>query len=352
MGRGRQPVQARGGAMTWFKVDDHFAFHSKALAAGNEALGAWVRAGSWCCGELTDGAIPEHVAAAIAPPDVWARLVAARLVVRTDTGYQLHDFLAYNPSAEEVRAERRAAIERREKARAAKRKPSADPSPDGSPDARPNVAEVIARTSPDPSPDDRPSDRAPRPDPTRPDPIEDQKQQQRAREGEGDPESASARVLGSLRSHPSLRPIALVKVAHRVADDLVARPKPWPLVEQAIADLASKAADAEALGAPWASDRMVSALHAFVARAQPRVDPPSRDDAPRSGTRTYAPPEPVRTGTKVLTFDDPPRPAGGPLPRLREVPRPVPAPAPAAPFVPPPGALDTLLDGIGNGGRA
>lgn len=33
--------------MSWFKVDDHLAFHRKTLAAGNEAMGLWVRAGSW-----------------------------------------------------------------------------------------------------------------------------------------------------------------------------------------------------------------------------------------------------------------------------------------------------------------
>ncbi len=31
----------------WFKVDDELAFHRKTMAAGNAAMGLWVRAGSW-----------------------------------------------------------------------------------------------------------------------------------------------------------------------------------------------------------------------------------------------------------------------------------------------------------------
>ena len=31
----------------WFKVDDQLAFHRKTIAAGNAAVGLWVRAGSW-----------------------------------------------------------------------------------------------------------------------------------------------------------------------------------------------------------------------------------------------------------------------------------------------------------------
>jgi hypothetical protein len=31
----------------WFKVDDQLAFHRKTLAAGNAAMGLWVRSGSW-----------------------------------------------------------------------------------------------------------------------------------------------------------------------------------------------------------------------------------------------------------------------------------------------------------------
>lgn len=38
--------------MAWFKVDDQFAFNAKVMAAGNEAIGLWVR-GSKVTGQIT-----------------------------------------------------------------------------------------------------------------------------------------------------------------------------------------------------------------------------------------------------------------------------------------------------------
>ena len=55
--------------MSWFKVDDQLAFNAKVVAAGNEAMGLWVRAGSWSAAQLTDGFIPEHMANAMANGD-------------------------------------------------------------------------------------------------------------------------------------------------------------------------------------------------------------------------------------------------------------------------------------------
>jgi hypothetical protein len=48
--------------MPWFRVDDNLAFHAKAIAAGNAAMGLWVRAGAWAMQQLTDGEIPRHMA--------------------------------------------------------------------------------------------------------------------------------------------------------------------------------------------------------------------------------------------------------------------------------------------------
>ena len=41
--------------MTWFRVDDTLAMHPKVYAAGNAAMGLWVRAGAWSMQQLTDG---------------------------------------------------------------------------------------------------------------------------------------------------------------------------------------------------------------------------------------------------------------------------------------------------------
>jgi hypothetical protein len=92
--------------MAWFKLDDQGAFHPKVMKAGNEAYGAWCRAGQWCMQHLTDGRIPVETAHAIAPPRAWQRLIAAGLVVLDGDEYEIHDFLKYNPSAAQVRAER------------------------------------------------------------------------------------------------------------------------------------------------------------------------------------------------------------------------------------------------------
>lgn len=93
--------------MTWFRLDDKGAFHAKVLAAGNEAYGAWCRAGQWSAERLTDGVIPLSAALAIGPKRLWTRLVAVGLIENKESSTLIiHDFLDYNPSAAEVLEER------------------------------------------------------------------------------------------------------------------------------------------------------------------------------------------------------------------------------------------------------
>lgn len=100
--------------MAWFKLAGEGAFHAKVLVAGNEAYGAWCRAGQWSSQHLTEGRIPRAVALTIASEDVWARLVLATggcdhgLVEATANGWNIHDFLDWNPSAAEELAKREA----------------------------------------------------------------------------------------------------------------------------------------------------------------------------------------------------------------------------------------------------
>ena len=47
--------------MTWLKVDDQLALHRKTRAAGNTAMGLWVRAGSLCAAQLDDGHVDSDV---------------------------------------------------------------------------------------------------------------------------------------------------------------------------------------------------------------------------------------------------------------------------------------------------
>ena len=94
--------------MTWFKVDDGFAFHSKTLAAGNAAVGMWVRAGSWSSQQLTDGFMPEAVVRQIGPISSAGRLVDAGLWIPDGSGFQFHEWAGAgrNPTRAQVQAKR------------------------------------------------------------------------------------------------------------------------------------------------------------------------------------------------------------------------------------------------------
>lgn len=105
--------------MPWFKVDDALALHMKAITAGNAALGLWVRAGSWSMQQLSDGFIPHQVVAALGgTDDDCGALVTARLWDTAPGGYQFHDWAEYQPTREQVLAERAEAAERMRRVRA------------------------------------------------------------------------------------------------------------------------------------------------------------------------------------------------------------------------------------------
>lgn len=144
--------------MPWFKVDDNLAFHHKVIAAGNGAMGLWVRAGAFCAQQLTDGFVPDHMIATLGTPAQAERLVRVRLWLRQDGGFLFHEWAenGRQPLRADVEAEREAArkrmADRRQKARSAK-------------DVRPNmprtsdeVQEKFGERSETPT----------RPDPTRP----------------------------------------------------------------------------------------------------------------------------------------------------------------------------------------
>jgi hypothetical protein len=125
--------------MPWFKVDDSFHGHPKVLATEPAALGLWVIAGAWSSAHLTDGFVPTHALTRLLPgSDEFARaLVTAGLWRRAKGGYQFHDWSEYQPSKDDVDAERKAARERMRKLRL-ERRGAAQPQ-DGSPEQKPNV---------------------------------------------------------------------------------------------------------------------------------------------------------------------------------------------------------------------
>lgn len=92
--------------MSWFRLDDQAYDHPKLARAGNEAVGAWARAGMWCAKHLTDGVVPREVALSIAPQRIWTILESVGLMDPHPEGLLVHDYLDWNPSRAEVMAER------------------------------------------------------------------------------------------------------------------------------------------------------------------------------------------------------------------------------------------------------
>lgn len=103
--------------MPWFKVDDGFAVHPKALKAGNAACGLWVRAGSWSMQQLTDGFIPDHVLPTLGTKKEAQSLVDAGLWDRAVSGWVFHEWDERQPSRAQVEKDRADAAERQRKAR-------------------------------------------------------------------------------------------------------------------------------------------------------------------------------------------------------------------------------------------
>jgi hypothetical protein len=103
--------------MPWFKVDDAFHCHPKAMRAGTVALGLWARCGSWAAQQLTDGFVPTDVALMYGTKTQIKALVSAGLWSDVDGGYQFHDWSPINPTREQVLADREAAKERQRRAR-------------------------------------------------------------------------------------------------------------------------------------------------------------------------------------------------------------------------------------------
>ena len=98
--------------MTWGKVSDRLHAHSKARRA-REAMALWVLALSWSCDELTDGAIPADMPELLIPGgDSYAeKLVSVGLWERTESGFRFHDWLEFQPPADNER-ERRESVSR------------------------------------------------------------------------------------------------------------------------------------------------------------------------------------------------------------------------------------------------
>ena len=107
--------------MPWFKVDDTLCFHGKSVAAGNAAMGLWVRAGSWSMQTLSDGNVPRAIAATLGTLSQARKLVAVGLWDETADGFRFHEWDQRQPTKAQVKADREATAERQRKARERKK---------------------------------------------------------------------------------------------------------------------------------------------------------------------------------------------------------------------------------------
>jgi hypothetical protein len=113
-----------GTRVTWFKVDDGFATHPKAITLSDAAVAIWTRAGSWCSYNLTDGHFPKAMLPVLrGKPSAAAALVKAGLWITDPAGdgWWFHDWHDYQPTREKKLAERAAAADRQRRAREAAR---------------------------------------------------------------------------------------------------------------------------------------------------------------------------------------------------------------------------------------
>ena len=120
--------------MSWVKLDDQFSHHPKIMQAGPLAGWLHVCALCYCASYLTDGFVPNAVTNVLADysnigvttagndfvqfgHDIEASelvdmLVFVGLWEPVNNGYQIHDYLEYNPSKADVLAERAKNAER------------------------------------------------------------------------------------------------------------------------------------------------------------------------------------------------------------------------------------------------
>lgn len=106
--------------MAWMRIDDRVRTHPKIVKAGPAPGWFWFCGICYCREHLTDGFIPTEMLASLCPGVGIGSarrhtqvLVRVKLWHETDGGYQVHDFLDWNPSRAEVVAKREKDSERK-----------------------------------------------------------------------------------------------------------------------------------------------------------------------------------------------------------------------------------------------
>lgn len=99
--------------MAWFKIDDTLHSHPKVRRAGAAAIGLWTASGAYSSAYKLDGFVPlDYVTTWPGGRKLAAALVTAGLWEAAESGWRFHDWSDYQPSAEEIEAERAATRDR------------------------------------------------------------------------------------------------------------------------------------------------------------------------------------------------------------------------------------------------
>lgn len=101
--------------MAWFNADDQLHAHPKSRAAGLEALGLWVVAGTYCTNYLTDGLVPTWFIESWPNGKKLAqKLVETKFWEQTPDGeYRFLSWSEYQRTKEKVLDDRAKAAERK-----------------------------------------------------------------------------------------------------------------------------------------------------------------------------------------------------------------------------------------------
>lgn len=149
----------------WVRLDDAFPEGRKVIGLSADAFRLYVEALCYCGKNLTDGLVPTAALRRLWAPETAAELVEAGLWDTAEGGYEVNDYLAYNPSRAKVEDDREKAAERKRRwverqtaARAAKNSAgngvpnsAGNPHPDPTrPDLSPKEREVGVPDDPQP----------------------------------------------------------------------------------------------------------------------------------------------------------------------------------------------------------
>jgi hypothetical protein len=100
--------------MSWLRIDDGLPENPKVAHLSDRAFRTYINALCYSSRALSDGRLPptQMVGISLGSRKAVAELVDAGLLHLNGKGYEVHDYLEYNPTAEEIKQKRKEAAER------------------------------------------------------------------------------------------------------------------------------------------------------------------------------------------------------------------------------------------------